>query len=390
MKLKNSRRKTRLQKGDVYFEAIQYLNTIFLFMIISVLSSCNSSNKPGSDNPRAINKSNSVSQKDYLFEEGKFFDQCHASTLIRLQTGEFLVAWFAGTKEGNDDVGIWMTRGRFGHWDKPVEIAKIDSVAHWNPVLFQAPDGSIFLFFKVGEKISFWETWVKYSVDDGRTWSDAEELISEDRGGRGPVRNKPIMISDGTLIAGASNENGSWNVFFDLSRDIGKTWKATPYIEINRKDFKGKGIIQPTLWESSPGNIHALLRSTDGFIYRTDSRDFGKTWSLAYRTALPNPNSAIDLVKVPDGSLILACNSDNVNWGSRSELVLMKSTDNGETWKKMATIEHHEGSEESSQEKNEEKKHEYSYPAIISYGDSIVLTYTWNRKRIAIWRGSSL
>ena len=30
-------------------------------------------------------------------------------------------------------------------------------------------------------------------------------------------------------------------------------WTATRLIEIDRRNFKGKGLIQPTLWESAPG-----------------------------------------------------------------------------------------------------------------------------------------
>ncbi len=37
------------------------------------------------------------------------------------------------------------------------------------------------------------------------------------------------------------------------------------------------GVIQPTLWESSPGHIHMLLRSTRGAIFRSDSIDYGAT-----------------------------------------------------------------------------------------------------------------
>lgn len=68
--------------------------------------------------------------------------------------------------------------------------------------------------------------------------------------------------------------------------------------------FPSLGIIQPTLWEFSSGNIH-LARSTAGRIYRSDSQDNGQTWSPAYPTPLLNNNSGIDLVRLDNSSLIL-------------------------------------------------------------------------------------
>lgn len=314
--------------------------------------------------------------KGYFFTTPAPFAECHASTIVKLRNGEFMAAWFGGQKEGTDDVGIWLVQGKPGNWSQPVQIAKIRNDAHWNPVLFQSPEGKIFLFFKVGKKIPSWETWVKTSDDNGKTWSEATELVQGDKGGRGPVRNKPIITSAGLWIAGASHEEGRWDAFADISSDGGKTWTAAPYIDIDRKNFKGKGVIQPTLWESVRGKVHMLLRSSEGIIYRSDSEDGGKTWSKGYESGLPNPNSGIDLTKLPDGTLVLAYNPDSTNWGSRSPLSLALSFDNGVTWPKILDID------------SGDPKDEFSYPGVISYGDTIAVSYTWNRKNIAYWIGT--
>ena len=186
-----------------------------------------------------------------------------------------------------------------------------------------------------------------------------------------------IILSDGTWLAGASNEQGMWNAFFDRSEDEGKTWEATPYLKIDRKEITGKGIIQPTLWESEPGQVHALLRSTAGVICRSDSKDYGKTWSPVYKTSLPNPNSGIDVAKLSDGTLVLAYNPTTKDWGSRGKLALAISFDNGKTWPKKIDLE--DGNEDE----------EFSYPAIISFSDSIAVTYTFNRKKIAYWMATT-
>lgn len=314
--------------------------------------------------------------KGYFFTTPASFAECHASTILHLQNGEFMAAWFGGQKEGTDDVGIWLVKGTPGNWSNPVEVAKIREDAHWNPVLFQSPEGKIFLYFKVGKKIPSWETWVITSEDNGQSWSAATELVKGDKGGRGPVRNKPIITSAGLWISGASHEEGKWDAFADISSDGGNTWNAAPYVALNRKEFKGKGVIQPTLWESAPGKVHMLLRSSEGAIYRSDSEDGGKTWSAGYKSGLPNPNSGIDLTKLPDGTLVLAYNPDTANWGSRSPLSLAISFDNGLTWPKIFDVD------------SGDPKDEFSYPAVISYGDTIAVCYTWNRKNIAYWIGT--
>jgi len=111
-----------------------------------------------------------------------------------------------------------------------------------------------------------------------------------------------------------------------------------------------------------------LMRSTRGFIYRSDSSDYGRSWCAAYATALPNNNSGIDVVRLDDGGLVLAYNPVAGNWGRRYPISLGFSSDNGENWTKILDLETEEG--------------EFSYPAIIADGERLHLTYTWNRKNI--------
>jgi predicted neuraminidase len=311
--------------------------------------------------------------RDFIFEDDRPFKECHASTLLRLDDGNYLVAWFGGTKEKDDDVGIWLSKGKPRHWSAPRQVAKIRHDAHWNPVLFGDGKGTVYLYFKVGKEIPAWETWVTVSNDEGATWTEPVELVQGDTGGRGPVRNKPILLSDGSWLAGASHEEGLWNVFVDRSEDNGKTWQSTPYLSLDRNGFNGKGVIQPTLWESAPGNVHMLVRSTNGMIYRSDSNDYGKTWSVLYATGMPNNNSGIDLVKLADGTLVLAYNPVSGNWASRASLNLAVSYDNGVTWPKKVVLE------------NDSDRAEYSYPAIITHDNRVALTYTWKRQRIVLW-----
>jgi predicted neuraminidase len=343
-------------------------------LALFIMMSCKRDTPDNHSHADANKDSVVIISHEFVFAKNQPFIQCHASTVLHAPDGNFLIAWFGGTHEKHDDVGIWLTKGKPGRWSKPVEIAKLREDPHWNPVLFRRADGTIILYFKVGKTIDHWETWYKTSSDNGETWTDAKELVEGDKGGRGPVRNKPIILSDGTWLAPASDEKkGVWNAFVDRSEDGGNTWTASPFFVVNRDSIPEEGVIQPTLWESSPGNVHALLRSSAGVICRSDSKDYGKTWSTVYKTTLPNPNSGIDLTKFEDGTLALVYNRDGKNWGARRPIAVAISTDNGKTWPTSVDLETGNGEDE------------FSYPSIIHTGDTIALTYTWKRESIAFW-----
>ena len=305
------------------------------------------------------------STKEYIFDLKRApTPECHASTILKLKNGDLLAAWFGGTKEGEPDVRIWLSRRRNGVWEEPFMIRDGIAWTHWNPVLFETKDGKILLFYKSGsDRIPTWKTYLVTSTNGGESFGEARELVAGDVGGRGPVKNKPIYLSDGTLIAPASIETETqWYPMVDISHDDGNTWHA---VTIPMPQNSDAAVIQPTLWESSAGTVHALMRSKQECIWRSDSNDFGKTWCTAYATALPNNNSGLDLTKLSDGTLTLVSNPVTKR---RYPLTLAFSKDNGESFGKVLTLEDDIG--------------EFSYPAIIADGDRLYITYTYNRKGI--------
>ncbi|MFK7895942.1 MAG: exo-alpha-sialidase [Myxococcota bacterium] len=346
-------------------------------------------------------------RREFIFGDVRPFAQCHASTLCEVGAGEILAAWFGGSREGQPDVGIWAATRRASPpagsaspsptapaWTAPACIAKVSDEPHWNPVLYvlsalsepqQGPAREIALQFKVGKSIRSWVTWLQRSNDGGQTWSKAKPLGPRDRGGRGAVRNAPIQLQSGDWLAGASTETWRrWDAFFDRSANGIDHWQATPNVALDRSNFQGKGLIQPTLWESSPEQVHALFRTTDGSVYRSDSADDGRSFGAAYATSLPNNNSGLDLARFGENRLALVCNPVEGNWAERSPLSLLISEDNGVTWPTRLDLETEPG--------------EFSYPAIIpteasagiaapekngAKGGGLALTYTWNRRRIA-------
>lgn len=325
------------------------------------------------------------------------FNNCHASTLIALPDGDVLVAYFAGRKEGSGDTAIWLSRQQRGEWQHPRRAIAEDGLAHWNPVLLYVQN-VIWLFYKVGPNVHEWRTRYVTSQDQGETWSEPKSLVAGDALPRGPVKNKVLVTSDGCWLApGSTEDDRYWDAFVDRSEDGGRHWQMAQVpishqTETGRDDrqlwqglqadalwendldrvFQWDGVIQPSLWESAPGHVHMLMRSTRGHVYRSDSQDNGKRWCAAYPTVLPNNNSGIDMVRTNNGELILAYNPVAGNWGRRFPISLSISRDNGERWSEPMDVEAEEG--------------EFSYPAIICEGNTVHMTYTWNRKNIVYCR----
>jgi predicted neuraminidase len=334
-------------------------------------------------------------RKEFIVEtDERPTDSAHASTLTSLSDGTVLTAWFGGSWEKDANVSIWLSRrSKDGIWTKPRNIEEVTGTAMWNPVLFRLPDDTILLFYKVGQSIQSWKTWVTESYDNGDTWTVPRELVQGNEGGRGPVKNKPILLSDGrTIVAPASVEiNDVWKCFTDISADGGKTWHAGAFVPVRYAGYNiqmvdqpfskyrcfGKGIIQPSLWEDSSHVLHMFTRSSSSAIFRSDSYDGGQSWGQAYMSGLPNNNSGLDLVKLPSGALVLAYNPvenlPNYYKGPRTPLVLGYSSDNGDTWKTELVLEDAPG--------------DYAYPAIVCTADGeLLLTYTYKRERICFWK----
>jgi predicted neuraminidase len=200
------------------------------------------------------------------------------------------------------------------------------------------------------------------SDDGGLTWS-APRLLRA--GSLGPIKNKPIELSNGEILCPSSTENNGWQVHFERIRirDRGTTWdwEMTPPLNDGHK----LAAIQPSILSHAAGNLQALGRTRQGRIFETWSADNGKTWTALALTSLPNPNSGIDAVTLKDGRHLLVYNHTTKG---RNPLNVAVSAD-GKEWRQVLVLENEPG--------------EYSYPAVIQTRDGLVhLTYTWNRVQI--------
>jgi len=304
--------------------------------------------------------------QEFVYNEAPF-PSAHASTIVQLKNGDFLAAWFGGSAEGKPDVAIWSARRIGNKWTEPVELVREPKIACYNPVLFHSQDGKLWLYYKFGPHPSAWSAGRRYSNDEGKTWSQVEHLPA---GIYGPIRAKPLVLADGTIVSGSSVESyRSWSVWIERSIDNAITWSrigplVAPGAPTTNETY---GIIQPSVVRLQNGKLRFYARSTEqiGKICVADSADNGLHWSGVHTLDLPNPNSGLDAVALRDGRVVLIFN--NTNKG-RTPLNLAVSAD-GEHFRVFQALESDPG--------------EYSYPSMIQGADGdLYATYTWNRQRI--------
>lgn len=362
-------------------------------------------------------------RREFASIDDERWRHCHASTVVAVDD-ELLAAWFAGSAEGADDTGIWMARRTLGVWSRPERVDDGEQVPHWNPVLAVAPGGVLWLFFKRGRRISEWQTLVRTSADGGRSWSPARELVRDDHGGRGPVKNPPLVVGE-RWFAPASIEDwpstpgrpGRWDSFIDVSDDRGDSWRRCE-LPIDHATCRGPGAIQPAVWRNADGGVTALCRSSESRALRsaTTKSALGAgdpVFSELTTTGLPNNNSGLGATAFDaDGRNIVVCahNPAAADWGSRSTLVLSASLDDGLTWRRIGRIDGApdgvgpgadalsatdaavgtESSEigrpraASDRGVDTDGSQEYSYPTVIAHGGMLLVSYTWQRRGVAL------
>jgi predicted neuraminidase len=328
-----------------------------------------------------------VPAREFIFTSAPFAS-CHASTIVELDNGDLAAAWFGGTSEGKADVGIWGARRTKGGWSAPILLVRENDTPTWNPVLFHSKDGRLWLYYKFGASPRNWTAGRMWSSDEGGTWSKPEHLPA---GLHGPIRDKPLILDDGTIVSGSSVESiHSWAVWIERSTDNGRSWSKIGPITVPLRSSSSRathgetkqqlnvldpenpyGIIQPAIVSMGGNRLRLFARSSSGIgrICVADSADGGLTWTQARPINVPNPNSGIDAVKLRDGRIVLAYNNSS---NARTPLNLAVTSD-GENFRMFSSLETAPG--------------EYSYPAIIQASDGdLRITYTWNRTRIGYVR----
>ena len=152
------------------------------------------------------------------------------------------------------------------------------------------------------------------------------------------VRGRPIVLTDGDYLLPIYHETGhdtervspdSASLFLRFDNKT-KKWTQTERIR------SANGNIQPAVVQLEGDHLLAFCRRGGGYepdevgyIVRSESRDGGQTWTKGVDTVYPNPNAAVDLIKLESGNLLMAYNH---HMSERDPLALALSKDGGKTF----------------------------------------------------------
>lgn len=286
-------------------------------------------------------------------------------------------AWFGGSREGAGDVALYQSSwSKVAGWT-PTEVIMSRSQAErdlgrnirklGNPLLMSQP-GRLHLFF-VSVSYGGWAGSAinrAYSDDAGHTWSPSQRLITSPFFNLSTlVRNPGSWLADGSLGLPVYHEfvskHGEWLRLDPEGRVLAKSRMSM-----------SRPTLQPAVVPLSETHAVAALRDAGpgpNQVQWAETRDAGQTWVGGSARSVPNPNSAVAMIGLSDGSLLMAGNPIS---GNRNQLSLLRSVDQGETWTLVRVI-----------ESSPNDRDEFSYPALLqdSHGE-IHLLYTWKRQGI--------
>lgn len=313
------------------------------------------------------------------------FPTAHGPAMAELPDGSLVCCWFAGTYEGAGDVHIVCSRlpKDAAAWSKPVDISGDPARSEQNPSLFLGPDKALWAMYtaqldRVEGKDNMQFTSVvrcQKSADGGLTWGPYETIFPEE----GTFCRQPIQVlSNGRWIFStwvctdtAAGLSGDPTVF-RISDDEGKTWRTVPMP-------KSSGHVHANVVELEPGHLAAFMRNREAYrIHRSESFDYGETWSEPVPTPLPNNNSSISAIKLSSGRLAVAYNPTctpnpqpgKAAWpGLRCPVAVALSEDGGLTFPIIRLMERGEG---YIGDENKTNNRQYEYPFIMQTKDGFI------------------
>ncbi len=243
----------------------------------------------------------------------------HGPSITVMPDGRVMAAWFSSPSEGAKSQRIMQAfssdQGRT--WGEATMLQDFEGQADFDPALFVAGKETFLLFSAFRPQI---DIYFRRSSDSAKTWTEPVKLDQPNH----TTRSNGIQLSTGELLV-PLHLRGTKAGGVMKSRDGGKTWMRFGAVAT----LLSQGG-EPTIAETKSGAVHMLLRTKDGQLWRSISRDKGETWSATEQTGLASTSSASHLLCTRDGTLVLTYNPGPDPL--RFPLHMRVSHDEGKTW----------------------------------------------------------
>lgn len=297
---------------------------------------------PGDDNPRN--------------SEGDF---------IRLESGDILYVYthYYGTS-GDDHASARLvsriTKNYGQTWSNSDELV-LENEGRLNVMsvsLLRLKDRSIALFYLVKESAGDCRPYLRYSYDEGKTWTERVEILPE--ASYNVVNNsRAVLLSEGRIILPVArhayrggdvyNYENKATLFCLVSDDGGRHWMQSENVpNANNIMYQEPGVV-----ELADGRLLMTIRNASGKQYFAYSSDRGATWTDSTPSPLVSPASPASIKRVPNGENLIAVWNDSPS--KRNPLTIALLSSDGQIILEKRTIDR----------SPEDDEHGYCYPALF-------------------------
>ncbi|CDM59658.1 MULTISPECIES: sialidase family protein [Rhizobium] len=353
--------------------------------------------------------------------------QNHAANLAFLPEGTLTCVWFGGTMEGMGDISIYMSRLAPGatRWSQPEKMSDDPAKSEQNPLIFNAPDGKVWLLYTSQTSGNQDGSVVKCRIsgDGGKTFGGVRVLCDIP----GTFVRQPILVNRSGIwllpifrCIGLPGERWTGDVDTAgvlISRDQGKSWALTEVPD-------SVGAVHMNIVPLDGDNLVSFYRNRfSESVLSSRSSDGGERWSAPQPIDLPNNNSSIQATRLKNDVIAMVYNHSNASmsdarrqslydeidgdedikvapaptierrkavWGvPRAPLSLAFSSDGGASFPRRIDLDTGDGYCLSNNSKDSVNR-EFSYPSIVQGADGAVhIAYTYYRRTIKYVRLSA-
>lgn len=214
--------------------------------------------------------------------------------------------------------------------------------------------GPIGLFYLVKNSTEDCRPVMRISTDETKTWSEPRPIIPEVESGYYVMNNdRALQLESGRLVLpvaehfgpNLSKWSGAARILCYTSDDGGKTWQRSAEAA-QPEPINGRAVTcqEPGVVSLADGRLMIFSRTSGGSQFLAYSQDEGNTWSQLMPSNIVSPLSPATIERIPgtEDLLLVWNNHDNISpalKGRRTPLTIAISSDSGQTWKNVKTIE---------------------------------------------------
>ena len=309
-----------------------------------------------------------------VFHHTSEYPRNSEGAMVELKDGKLLFVFSRFTEGGGDNDRAHLARtysedgGRT--WSEPDVVVETEGRMNVMSVsLLRLASGELMMSYLRKNSTSDCRPVVRFSHDEGRTWSEPVE-VTEEVCYYVVNNDRVVQLSSGRLVMPVAvycPEHGKHGVAPSrcfISDDGGRTWRMG---KGEARMQEGVDAQEPGVVELEDGRLMMLIRNRIGYIYRSYSEDGGETWTTPESTGIPCAKaSPISCKRIPStGHLLMVWNHrppDSPEPNRRTPLTCAVSRDEGKTWENLRDIE-------------TDPDRGFCYTSILFRGDEVVLSY---------------